>query len=134
MELFLNILVLLGIVGLSNVVNRFMPFVPVPLIQIAFGVIAAILPSVMDFPLNPELFFVLFVAPLLFNDGKRTSREELWQMRVPILLLALGLVFVTVFLAGTIVHSLIPTVPWAAIIALRQRVNYFEAGLYHDTE
>ncbi|MGF9695431.1 Na+/H+ antiporter [Paenibacillus sp. MABNR03] len=118
MELFIAVLVLLVLIGLSNILNRFVPFIPVPLIQIALGVAIALLPAGVHLPLNPELFFVLFIAPLLYNDGKRTPRHELWNLRAPILLLALGLVFVTVVVAGYAIHWLIPTIPLPAAFAL----------------
>lgn len=118
MELLLMVLVLLVLIGISNVINRFIPVVPVPLIQIALGVIAAYMPGLYHVALNPELFMVLFIAPLLFNDGKITPRDELWKLRVSILLLALGLVFVTVLIAGPFIHWLIPAIPLSAAFAL----------------
>ncbi|MBP2000905.1 CPA1 family monovalent cation:H+ antiporter [Paenibacillus shirakamiensis] len=118
MEIFLIVLVLLAVIGLSNIVNRFLPFVPVPVIQIGLGVIVAIVPSGIHLPLSPEVFFVLFIAPLLFNDGKNTPRDELWTLRAPILLLALGLVFITVLVAGYFIHWLIPSIPLPAAFAL----------------
>ncbi|MFD1776155.1 Na+/H+ antiporter [Paenibacillus rhizophilus] len=118
METFTAVLVLLGLIGISKIVNRFIPFVPVPLIQIGFGVIAAALPWGIHLTLEPELFFVLFIAPLLFNDGRRTPRAELWNLRAPILLLALGLVFATVLVAGYAIHWMIPSIPVAAAFAL----------------
>ena len=118
MELFLIVLVLLVLIGLSIILNRFIPFVPVPLIQIALGIGIAYLPSGIQLPLNPELFFVLFIAPLLFNDGKRMPREQLWNLRLPIILLALGLVFVTVFVMGYVIHWMIPAIPLSAAFAL----------------
>lgn len=118
MELFIAVLVLLVLIGLSNILNRFVPFIPVPLIQIALGFVVAMLPAGVHLPLNPELFFVLFIAPLLYNDGKRTPRNELWNLRAPILLLALGLVFVTVLVGGYAIHWLIPTIPLPAAFAL----------------
>ena len=118
MELFIAVLVLLVLIGLSNILNRFVPFIPVPLIQIALGFVVAMLPAGVHLPLNPELFFVLFIARLLYNDGKRTPRNELWNLRAPILLLALGLVFVTVLVGGYAIHWLIPTIPLPAAFAL----------------
>ncbi|WP_312203312.1 cation:proton antiporter domain-containing protein, partial [Anaerospora hongkongensis] len=118
MELFLNVLVLLVLIGLSIILNRFIPFVPVPLIQIGLGIGIAYWPAGIHLPLNPELFFVLFIAPLLFNDGKRMPREQLWNLRLPIILLALGLVFVTVFIMGYIIHWMIPAIPLSAAFAL----------------
>ncbi|WP_042199424.1 Na+/H+ antiporter [Paenibacillus camerounensis] len=118
METFLAVLLMLGLIAASNVVNRFIPFVPVPLIQIGLGVIAALVPTGIHMHFEPELFFVLFIAPLLFNDGRRTPRGELWNLRAPILLLALGLVFVTVVVAGYAINWMIPSIPLAAAFAL----------------
>ena len=118
MELFLIILFLLAIIGLSNIVNHFTPFIPVPLIQIALGVAIAAIPLGIHIPMEPELFFVLFIAPLLFHDGKSVPRAELWKLRKPILILALGLVFVTVFAIGYLIHWLIPSIPLPAAFAL----------------
>lgn len=118
LETFLAVLLLLGLIAVSNIVNRFIPFVPVPLIQIGLGIIAALVPTGIHMHFEPELFFVLFIAPLLFNDGRRTPRDELWNLRAPILLLALGLVFVTVFVAGYAINWMIPSIPLAASFAL----------------
>ncbi|MBT2572681.1 Na+/H+ antiporter [Bacillus sp. ISL-51] len=118
MDIFLVVLVLLTIIAISNIINRFVPFIPVPLIQVALGIIAASFPQGLHFELNTELFFVLFIAPLLFNDGKRTPRAELWNLRAPILLLALGLVFATVIVGGYTIHWMIPGIPLAAAFGL----------------
>ncbi len=118
MEIFLIVLLLLFLIGLSNIINHFIPFIPVPLIQIALGGVLAILPIGLQVPMEPELFFVLFIAPLLFNDGKNVPRKALWKLRVPILLLALGLVFVTVLVIGYLIHWLIPSIPLPAAFAL----------------
>lgn len=118
MEIFLYVLALLVAIFISNLLNRFVPFVSVPLIQIGLGVFIAIMPITFDLKLNPELFLVMFIAPLLFNDGKRTDKTALWGMRMPILVLALGLVFATVVVIGYFVHWMIPTIPLAAAFAL----------------
>lgn len=118
LDIFLVVLVLLTIIAISNIVNRFIPFIPVPLIQVALGILAASFQQGLHFELNTELFFVLFIAPLLFNDGKRTPRAELWNLRAPILLLALGLVFATVIVGGYTIHWMIPAIPLAAAFGL----------------
>ncbi|WP_409340719.1 Na+/H+ antiporter [Paenibacillus sp. MBLB4367] len=118
MEVFISILVLLALIGVSNVINRYVPFIPVPLIQIALGVVIVLLPSGIHLHLEPELFFLLFIAPLLYNDGKHTPRSELWRLRAPILLMAVGLVFVTVFLIGYAIHWMIPSIPLSVAFGL----------------
>ncbi|MBV7507847.1 Na+/H+ antiporter [Bacillus sp. sid0103] len=118
MEFFLLTLLLLAVIGLSSFIHHFLPYVPVPLVQIALGVILASLPLGIHIPMEPELFFVLFIAPLLFHDGKNVSRHALWKLRKPILLLALGLVFVTVFVIGYLIYWMIPSIPLPAAFAL----------------
>jgi monovalent cation/hydrogen antiporter len=118
MGIFLAVLVMLALIGASNVINRFIPIVPVPLIQIALGVAVAVIPSGVHLELEPELFFVLFIAPLLYNDGKHTPRGDLWRLRAPILIMAVGLVFVTVFAVGYAIHWMIPSIPLPAAFGL----------------
>ncbi|GIO12890.1 sodium, potassium, lithium and rubidium/H(+) antiporter [Cohnella xylanilytica] len=118
MELFLVILVLLALIGVSNVLNRIVPAVPVPLFQVALGALLTLGPFGVHLELEPELFFVLFVAPLLFNDGRRMPRDELWKLRGSILLLAVGLVFATVLAGGYGIHAMIPSIPLSAAFAL----------------
>ncbi|WP_091216209.1 Na+/H+ antiporter [Paenibacillus sp. BC26] len=118
MEVFIVVLVLLVLIGVSNVLYRFVPFVPVPLIQIVLGGIITTLPIGIHLQLEPELFFILFIAPLLYNDGRHTPREELWKLRAPILLLSVGLVFATVFVVGYTIHWMIPSIPLVAAFAL----------------
>ncbi|MFN2744254.1 Na+/H+ antiporter [Bacillus sp. z60-18] len=118
MAIFLAVLVLLSIIAISNIIHRFLPFIPIPLIQVGLGMIAAVFPGGLQMTLSPELFFVLFIAPLLFNDGRRIPRNELWNLRIPILLLAFGLVFVTVLLGGYAIHWLIPNISLPAAFSL----------------
>ncbi|CAM3702966.1 Na+/H+ antiporter [Cohnella lubricantis] len=117
MELFLIILGLLALIGVSHVLNRIVPAVPIPLFQIALGAMLSIGPGI-HLELEPELFFVLFIAPLLFNDGKRTPRDELWALRGWILLMAVGLVFLTVLVGGYAIHAMIPSIPLSAAFGL----------------
>ncbi|MGH8446019.1 MAG: Na+/H+ antiporter, partial [Solimonas sp.] len=111
------VLALLLCVAVSAVLVR-VTRLPLPLTQIALG--AAI--SVPDFGLHvdlePHLFMLLFVPPLLFADGWRMPKREFFQMRERILGLALGLVLFTVMAVGYLVHWMIPTLPLAACFAL----------------
>lgn len=111
MEVFIVVLILLVLIGASNVIYRFIPFVPVPLIQIILGACITVIPQGIHLMLQPELFFILFIAPLLYNDGKHTPREELWRLRTPILFLSVGLVFATVFVVGYTINWMIPSIP-----------------------
>ncbi|MCE3201450.1 Na+/H+ antiporter [Paenibacillus sonchi] len=118
MEIFEFILLMLSAIALSNLLNRFIPSVSVPIIQIALGVGITYLPLHFELRLNPELFLLLFIAPLLFNDGRHSDKEALWSLKKPILLLALGLVFMTVAILGFFLNWLLPVIPLAAAFAL----------------
>lgn len=118
MEIFEHILLMLSAVFLSNVLSRFLPSIAVPLIQVLLGIMLAIPLGDHTMDLNPELFLLLFMAPILFNDGANTDKKSLWKNRKAILSLSIGLVFVTVGILGTFIHYLIPVIPFAAAFAL----------------
>ena len=77
METFYTVLALLLIICASNIMNHFIPAIPVPLFQVALGSALVLLSPQLEMVMNPELFFVLFVAPILFNDGKRVLAAEI---------------------------------------------------------
>lgn len=118
MEIFEIILLMLSAVFLSNVLNRFLPAIAVPLIQIVLGIVLAIPLTNHSLTLSPELFLLLFIAPILFNDGVNVDKKAIWRERKSILSLSIGLVFVTVGLLGGFIHLLLPSLPIAAAFAL----------------
>ncbi len=119
MHAFEYILFLLGAVLISNFISVRFPRIPIPLVQIALGVALTLVPWVsFEMHLEPELFMVLFIAPLLFDDAKKMDKPSLWRLKYPILLLALGLVFCTVLILGFAVNWFAPSIPLAAAFAL----------------
>jgi len=118
MSLVITILVLLLVIALSGAIVRILPVrLPLPLIQIALGALLA-RPFGMHVEFDHELFFLLFIPPLLFADGWRIPKRELFLLRGPILALAIGLVFFTIVGVGYFVHWMIPSVPLAVAFAL----------------
>nr|WP_254004274.1 sodium:proton antiporter [Lentilactobacillus buchneri] len=105
------------LVVFSNVVDHFVPAVPVSLIQVVLGLGAALMMRV-TIPLETDWFLLLFIAPLLFNDGRRFPKQELWKLRGPILANAIVLVFLTTILGGLLFHLIIPTMPFSVSFAL----------------
>ena len=123
METISVALVLLLAVVLSSTIARASPIaLPLPLFQIALG---ALIASVADLGvlLNPDIFFLLFLPPLLFLDGWRIPKEGLFRDMGAILQLALGLVVFTVLGVGFLVHWMIPTMPLAVAFALAAIVS-----------
>ncbi len=123
MEVIGLVLFMLATVVLSGVIVRVLPLaVPTPLLQIAFGAVIAAL-SPFEVTLNPDVFFLLFLPPLLFLDGWRIPKEGLLRDRGMILALAFGLVFFTVLGMGLFIHWLIPAMPYAVAFALAAIVS-----------
>jgi CPA1 family monovalent cation:H+ antiporter len=95
---------------------------PLPLVQIAMGAVVAGIFN-HGIVLNPEIFFLLFLPPLLFLDGWRIPKDGLFRDRAIILELALGLVVFTVIGAGFLIHWLIPSMPLPIAFALAAIVS-----------
>lgn len=111
-----TILFLLLAVIVSGTLAR-LSRLPLPLVQIGLG--AAIAVSVVPtVDLQPSIFFLLFLPPLLFLDGWRIPKEDLFRDRAIVLELALGLVIFTVLGVGFLIHWLIPSVPLPVAFAL----------------
>lgn len=83
MHILEAVILLMTLVVFSNVVDHFVPSVPVSLIQVVLGLGAALIMNV-TIPLETDWFLLLFIAPLLFNDGRRFPKKELWKLRGPI--------------------------------------------------
>jgi CPA1 family monovalent cation:H+ antiporter len=81
MLVFEYVLILLAAICLSNVVNRLLPVVSVPIVQIALGAVIALLPLEFRLEFDPSLFFVLFVAPLIFHISLMADKKTLWAQR-----------------------------------------------------
>lgn len=113
------VLFLLATVLVSSVVTQLVPRVSAPLVQIVLGVAVALLaPGHMEITLDPELFMVLFIAPLLYDEAKNADKAALWRYRGPALSLAIGLVLVTIIILGFSVHAVLPLIPLAGAFAL----------------
>ncbi|HEY0197882.1 MAG TPA: Na+/H+ antiporter [Rhodanobacter sp.] len=117
MSLILQILVLLLGVGVSSLLVRPLR-VPLPFVQIAVGAMLSLPLFGVHVSMNPEIFLLLFVAPLLFVDGARIPKREFFATSGLILALAFGLVLFTVALVGLLIHWMIPAIPGAAAFAL----------------
>ena len=118
MEVFQLILCIIGVVVFSSFVSRFIPKVSTPLVQIAMGAIITQVPGFPNASLNPELFMVLFIAPLLYLEAREIDKSELLKSLKLSLSLAIGLAIATMVAVGVVVHAVWPSVTLAAALAL----------------
>ncbi|MGJ0382749.1 cation:proton antiporter [Lactiplantibacillus plantarum] len=111
------VILLACLVLLSNVLSHYLVAIPVSLIQVGLGLVVALLLNV-QVKLQTDWFMLVFIAPMLYNDGREFPKQELWELRGAIFANAIVLVFITTILGGFLIHVLIPTIPLAAGIAL----------------
>jgi Na+/H+ antiporter len=111
------LLLLLAVVVSGALARMSRQRLPRPLVQIALGAAIASVAN-LGVELKPDIFFLLFLPPLLFLDGWRIPKEGLFRDKGTILELALGLVVFTVVGVGYFVNWMIPAMPLAVAFAL----------------
>lgn len=111
------VILLVVLVLISNVISHYLTFIPVSLIQIALGLVMALFWEI-QIPLDTDWFLLLFIAPLLFNDGRRFPKRELWQLRGPIFANSILLVFLTTVVGGYFIYLMIPRLSLSVSFAL----------------
>lgn len=112
-------LLLLAAVLASSLIDQIIPRVSLPLIQIVIGLLIAIVAGgEVEVTLDPDLFLVMFIAPLLYDEAKHADKQALWRERKPVLSLAIGLVVATTLVIGFLLHAFVPSIPLAAAFAL----------------
>ena len=118
METFELILILLACVIVSAPIDQVLKRVALPLVQVGIGfVVALVLPEVAEVYVDPELFLVLFIAPLLFNEARESVKADLFHNLGDIMSMAIGLVLLTVLVVGYALNWLVPSIPLAAAFA-----------------
>ncbi|TGQ41136.1 Na+/H+ antiporter [Mesorhizobium sp. M00.F.Ca.ET.216.01.1.1] len=117
MHVAVFILVVLVFVAVSGALVRLVR-VPLPVLQIAMGAALAWPVRGMHVEIDPELFLLVFIPPLLFGDAYGAPKRELVALRGPILDLAIGLAFFTIVGFGYALHWLVPSIPLVVAFAL----------------
>ncbi|MES2693207.1 MAG: cation:proton antiporter, partial [Verrucomicrobiota bacterium] len=123
---FEHALLLILLMTALSVVGRRLP-VPLPIVYVAGGVVAALIPGFPRIDLDPGFFFLCFVPPLLFADGWLMPLRDFKAAWRPIVTLATGLVVITTVAVGIIAWSLVPGLPLAMAFALGAVVSPTDA-------
>ena len=119
MEYLVIALLYVGAVLVSSVFDQFLRGVSLPLVQMTVGVAIYFFADLpIDVTINSELFLVMFIAPLLFDESRNISNRILWDNRNTVLSLAIALVVVSVLVVGFVLHWLVPSISLAAAFAL----------------
>ncbi len=122
-EIFIALLV--AVVILVRI-SRYLEL-PSAILLLVGGLGLSFIPGFGSIELAPEMIFTLFLPPLLFVAGVRTSWRDFRQNERSIGLLAIGLVVMTTLIVGFVAHWAIPDLPLAAAFALGAIVSPTDA-------
>lgn len=97
-------------IGLSAVADKLR--VPYPILLIMAGIAVGFIPAIPDIELNPEIVFLIFLPPLLYDAAFNIRFDEFRTNINTISTLAITLVFITASGIAVVAHYLIPGMTW----------------------
>lgn len=105
-HLLLILVLLFAVMLLVMLAKRIKVAYPIFLVIAGLGI--SFIPGVPQLHLNPELIFLIFLPPLLYEAAWYTSWKDFWKWKRPIALLAFGLVFFTSTIIAYSTAAIIP--------------------------
>jgi NhaP-type Na+/H+ or K+/H+ antiporter len=111
-----SLIFLLGAAALLAQVARVLK-VPYPVFLVLGGLLIGFVPGLPTVEISPEVIFLVFLPPLLSSAAFFSSPQDLRRHLRPILLLAIGLVLLSMAAIALVAHTLIG-LPWAAAFVL----------------
>lgn len=92
--------------------------VPAPLLLVAVGLIAAYVPGVPDYTLDPHIVLPLLLPPLLYTAAVDSSYLDLRANIRPVALLSVGYVLFATLVVGYLAYMMVPDLPLTAALVL----------------
>ena len=91
---------------------------PYPILLLGVGVVLGMLPFIPTLALDPEIVFLVFLPPLLYDAASKTSWLDFKKEIRPISTLAITLVFFTTITVALAAHYFIPGFSWPLAFVL----------------
>ncbi|PBQ34217.1 Na+/H+ antiporter [Sphingobacteriaceae bacterium] len=85
---------------------------PFPIALVLCGVVISVIPGLPIISLSPEVVFIVFLPPLLYEASWNTSWHEFRANIRPIGLAAIGLVVFTTTAVAVVIYYMIPDISW----------------------
>ena len=104
------IFILAIMIGLSAIADKVR--LPYPVLLITAGIAIGFIPSLPDLELDPEVIFLIFLPPLLYDAAFNISYKEFRTNINTIGTLAISLVFMTASGIAVTAHFCIPGMTW----------------------
>ncbi|WP_413666967.1 Na+/H+ antiporter [Mucilaginibacter sp. Mucisp86] len=135
------IFILAVMIGLSALADKVK--LPYPILLIVAGIAVGFVPSIPDIELNPEIVFLIFLPPLLYDAAFNISFQTFRTNINTIGTLAISLVFITASGIAVLAHYIIPGMTWPLAFVLGAILSATDAvaamsitkglGLSHST-
>lgn len=135
------IFILAVMIGLSAIADKVK--LPYPVLLIIAGIGVGFIPSIPNIALNPEIVFLIFLPPLLYDAAFNISYKTFKTNINTIGTLAISLVFITASGIAVAAHYLIPGMTWPLAFVLGAILSATDAvaamsitkglGLSHST-
>lgn len=79
-----------------------------PILLVVAGLLISLIPGIPTIKIEPELIFIIFLPPLLYEGAFQISWKELWKMRGVTASFAFIIVFLTAIIVAFVANSFIP--------------------------
>lgn len=112
----LIIFILTVVVILSSWVDKLR--IPYPVLLVGAGIIVGFIPGIPKIELEPEIVFLIFLPPMLYDGAFNISRQEFRTQWNTISTLAIALVFFTASGIAIFAHYCIPGFTWPLAFTL----------------
>ena len=119
------LLLIVGVAALAALARRFQT--PYPIVLVVGGLVLSLIPGMPNISLNPDVFFLVLLPPLLFASASNTSLRDLHSNLSYILLLVFGLVTITVFGVAYCSRWFIPGIDFQSGLVLGAVVSTTDA-------
>lgn len=105
-DVLLILFLLAGVLFLIMLANKFR--ISYPILLVIGGLVLSLIPGVPHVRIDPDIIFLIFLPPLLYEAAWFTSWSEFWKWRRVIAMLAFGLVIVTAGCVAFVSNAIIP--------------------------
>lgn len=79
-----------------------------PILLVVGGLLNSLIPGIPEISINPDIVFLIFLPPLLFEAAWYTSWNSFWRYKRSIMIMGFGLVFVTSMAVAFLSVHIIP--------------------------
>ncbi|WP_291153369.1 Na+/H+ antiporter [Flavobacterium sp. UBA7680] len=110
------IFILAIVIGLSAFADK--ARLPYPILLIIVGIAIGFIPTMTEIQINPEIIFLIFLPPLLYDASFNISPKDFKTNLNTIGTLAITLVFLTTFWIAVVAHYMIPNITWPLAFVL----------------